>query len=230
MRKAMYTEWFGGSEEAVHAAREVALAAGPNNPFVLSMMSMYAESDGDNDLAISFQRRAVAADPLHPGNLTGLTKLLIRQGDLEEAEKYALKAVEVAPESPVSNQGLADVRLFQGRGEEAVELAQKLPFDFTEWTSGIPGLLISALGFHTMGDQIRADAALEEFKGRAGEQIPIDVAMIHAWRGEYDEAFKWIEIAMEEKQDRIEHHMKTIYWHKLHGDPRWAEVMARLDE
>ena len=197
---------------------------------MLMMMSTYAEDKHEIDLAISYMRRAVAADPLHPGNLTNLVTLLIKQGELEEAEKYALKAVEVAPESPLSNQGLADVRLFQGRGEEVVELAQKLPFDFTAWTSGIPGLLMTALGYHTMGDQIRADAALEEFKERLGEQFPVDVAMIHAWRGEADEAFKWIEIALEETPNEINHHLNVMYWSKIRGDPRWAELMTKLDE
>jgi tetratricopeptide (TPR) repeat protein len=229
MRKTMYLYWTDQEEEAL-LFQQQALEAGPDNPFVLMMMSTFSEYAGDLDLALAYLRRAVAADPLHLFNLAGLSQLLITAGRLGEAEKYAMKAVELSPVSTVSNGALATVRLMQGRGKEVVELAQLLPGDFVEHTSGIPRLLMSAMGYHTMGDQARADAALQEFQERAGERIPVDVAMIHAWRGETDEAFQWIERALTKNPNLEVDFFRQPFWGKVHDDPRWAEVMARLEE
>jgi len=228
MRKGMYLGWAGREEEA-DIFRKRALEAGPDHPWVLGMTAMNFLMKGEVEQAMAYQRRAVALDPMHLTNIASLVELLIESDRLGEAEKYALKAVELSPVSTVANQALATVRLLQGRGEEAVELAQNLDHDFVEHTTGIPGLLIEAMGYYTAGNQERANEALQVFIQRAGEQVPTDVAMIHAWRGEADQAFEWIERTFEMYPDAPLDFFLQPFWRRLHDDPRWAGVMARYN-
>lgn len=229
MRKALLLDWMGKQEEAI-ATQALALEAGPNNTFVLRMVGWYEQNEGNIALALDYYLRAVVLDPLDLTSIANLTDLLAQTGQLDEAEKYALRGVEVSPFSPVSNMSLIKVLLRQGRAEEALELTIYLPDDFVEYATGIPRLQASAMAYHTMGDQANADAALEEFKDRAGDQVPVDVAMIHAWRGETDEAFKWIDRALAADPDSLIVFIRRGIWDNIKDDPRWAEVMARIDE
>jgi TolB-like protein/Tfp pilus assembly protein PilF len=228
MRKAMYMRAYDRPDEAEYYGQR-ALEEGPDNPWVLSMAAGRALRVGDLDTALKYDRRAVAFDPLNLNNLRGLADSLIMSGNLDEAEIYLLRAIEIAPDSPVGNGGLANLRLLQGRGEEALEFSQKLPNDFVEFAIGIPRLLNEAMAYHTMGDSTRADEKLKEYTERAGEEVPFDVAQIHAWRGEADEVFEWIDRALDQDPDLEPIWFRSPFWDNIKSDPRYAELMARLE-
>ncbi|NIM69992.1 MAG: hypothetical protein GTN86_04675, partial [Xanthomonadales bacterium] len=202
----------------------------PNNPLGLSIMAGELLGRGDIEQGLEFHRRAVAADPLHITNLGNMSIYLRMTGRLDEAEFYALKAMEVAPTSAIGAASLGYVRLLQGRAQEALDLVSAFP----EERPGVQGdgyLFMVAMARHTLGDARGSDGALETYRDRYAADFPMHIAYLHAWRGEADLAFKWLDEAMAQDGGDIEVlSFMDPFLFSLHGDPRWQAITARWPE
>ena len=182
------------------------------------------------------QRRGVANDPLHFHGMDSLVRYLLRKGEIEEAEEYALKLRDVAQNSPFGPRALALVRSLQGRGDEVLELAREMPLEPTRHDAGYARLWYTAVGAHLVADIERFETAYEEYVSMFEQSEPISIAGIHACIGESDQAFEWIEQAIENfdaaserDQRQLRNDLKQAYLIPLHDDPRWEDLMEGLD-
>ena len=88
-----------------------------------------------------------------------------------------------------------------------------------------PGL---ASVYHAMGRKADSDAALARVtKERAGD-VAYEIAQAHAYRGEADQAFAWLDRAYDQKD-------VELYWIKgdrllksLEGDPRYKAFLQKM--
>ena len=184
---------------------------------------------GDLEGAIEAIERAVSLDPLNPVNLGTLSRFLIWAGHLDDASAHAEKVLILTPNAPGGFQLMADLRLLQGRPEEARGFIERSPVEAGELSGGISSSKVwyAALIEHARGNHEEADFALAQFIDENGEIRPLSVACLHAWRGEKDAAFQWLDRAIELHPDLSVQYSWEPWLNSLEDDPRWAELMKR---
>ena len=82
-------------------------------------------------------------------------------------------------------------------------------------------LWVLSLAFHDLGQAGESDAALTALKEGYADSAAAFIAEVHAWRGEIDAAFEWLDRAFDESQ----YMWGSLIWDpafkNLHADPRW---------
>jgi tetratricopeptide (TPR) repeat protein len=183
---------------------------------------------GDLPAAIATQQRAVALDPLHLVNLGNLASFLLLDHRPDEARVHVDKMLSLAPDLPFGLDLMATIHLLQGRPAEARELADRLPFgDSVAMDTSYPKAWYDALIEHALGNREAADAALAQFIAEAGEERPVSVACLYAWRGDNDAAFEWLNRALDRNPELSVQYSWEVWLHPLRDDPRWASLMQR---
>ena len=211
-RLAFY-RWRIGDRIAGDEHFRKALDLEPGDPLVLSIAAGNAASNGLFDTAIRLQRRAVEAEPLSLAHRDNLVAWLVMAGRLDEAEADLRELQELSPAPRDTARDLAQVLILQGRFSEALALTGDMHGEADR-------LLAQALAYHGLGRSADADAALRALSESVPVGDPIAVAEVHAYRGESDDAFWWLESAHESDSDpsRI---CYSPFLKSLHSDPRW---------
>jgi tetratricopeptide (TPR) repeat protein len=229
IRKAMVL-WFDDQFEASASVRKKAAAAGPDNPLVLSVLAGTEFALGNFDQAIELQRRAVSLDPLHAVIVGNLAGYLVAAGRWDEAESWAQKVHELTPDS--SSRGtLAEIYLFQGDAEAALaQLPESFDDELRKSTRG--NILVTAAAVrHSVGADAGSLEAMAQYRQQFAENAPLQMAYMHAWRGENDQAFEWLERTFNQYPDpNYKGLILSPYLYSLHDDPRWQQVMARFGQ
>ena len=84
-----------------------------------------------------------------------------------------------------------------------------------------------ALIYEAMGDRERSTEALEKLIAD-GTRWTFEIAEVHSFRGEIDEAFTWMDRAIARRDRAIRHVMYSPYLDNMREDPRFAEVLGRI--
>ena len=81
-----------------------------------------------------------------------------------------------------------------------------------------------ALAHHALGQRAESDAAFEELRKVDPVGIAYQFAEIHAYRGEIDLAFEWLERAEATHDSGLTDAITNPLMRNLHADPRWAAL------
>ena len=87
-----------------------------------------------------------------------------------------------------------------------------------------------ALAYHALGRNAESDAALARATRDFGNEAPMNVAIVHAYRGERDQAFAWMQKAVDERDLLVGH--KLLYEPKLdplRSDPRYKALLGKMN-
>ena len=129
--------------------------------------------------------------------------------------------IELSPTYAFAHYDLALVSLARGEPDKALVEVLKEPND----AARLGG---SALAYFRLGRKAESDAALAQFTKIYGPYMPSGVAAAYAFRGESDEAFKWLDRAYAEK-DTLLHAIKyRTEFNKLHDDPRYKAFLKKM--
>jgi tetratricopeptide (TPR) repeat protein len=146
---------------------------------------------------------AMAIDPLFSGWHELLGNIRLREGRYVEAEAELRKTLQISPTYASGHFYLGRMLLAQGKLEAALlEMQQEQP-DAGRDT----GL---AIVHHAMGRRVESDAALARLIKARGNDAAFEIAQAHAYRGEVDQAFTWLDRAYRQKD-------AELFWIK--GDP-----------
>jgi DNA-binding winged helix-turn-helix (wHTH) protein/tetratricopeptide (TPR) repeat protein len=216
LRMALYLVATGQYEAAL-AHKKKAAELEPNNPLMLGLLASHAAGDGRWDEAIILQRRATAADPLSPTTAANLAYFYFLSGRIEEAKAQVAKVLELDPNFP--DEIFAFVHILEGRHDEALHKVEA-------WREGVPRDHALALVYHGLGRHAEADETLRTLIAKVGKTDPIRVAEVYAFRGETEEAFRWLQATdalVPPKADRLM--LASPFFRGLHGDERWRRMM-----
>jgi len=61
-----------------------------------------------------------------------------------------------------------------------------------------------------------------------GYAVSFQIAAAHAWRGEIDAAFDWLERAYRERDPGLGESVAYPLLRALHGDPRWPALLRKM--
>ncbi len=82
---------------------------------------------------------------------------------------------------------------------------------------------------HSLGHAKKSHHALDELIAKFGEFDAYQVAEIHAWRGEKDRAFEWLERAYEVRDPGLSYLKFDQMLDKVRSDPRFTALLKRMN-
>jgi tetratricopeptide (TPR) repeat protein len=209
---------------------------------------------GDNDLAAAAQhfKRALALDPADPDVLRNSATLLASLGRLNEA--LALEEALVRRD-PVNVMALFNLGLYQrssgrfdaaiasyrtvlslspGRGGAHAEHgnalllkgdAQGALAEIEQETSEVWKMISLPMAYHALGRKADSDAALAAL---IEKDAPSNIAYVYALRGEADQAFAWLDKAIEYGDGGLSEIVTENLFDKIHADPRWLPFLRKI--
>jgi len=138
-----------------------------------------------------------------------------------EAEQAFQRSLELAPQRAVTRAYLALTILALGRAQEAIAQAMQEPEEvYRLWSL--------AMLHHDMNDRTASDAALQTLIEKHAVGAAYQVAVVHAARGESDEAFEWLERSYAQRDPGLPEMKSNPRLRRLRTDPRWIAFLKRI--
>jgi hypothetical protein len=73
-----------------------------------------------------------------------------------------------------------------------------------------------------------SDAALARLKETSADTAAYQIAEVHAYRGEKDQAFEWLERARQQRDPGLQGTTTDPLFVNLHSDPRWQAFLHMM--
>jgi TolB-like protein/Tfp pilus assembly protein PilF len=192
---------------------------------VLSFHAGLMQKLGRLKESIAVGQKVVQINPLDADAWSDLSAYLLHDGQLRAAREAYSRSQEISPGNAESAGLLALIDLLDGKAAEAMSAIQKLP-------KTPPPLKAVAIIQHDLGHPRESDEAVHELaslvEGPAGN-IAYDVATVHAWRGERERAFEWLDRAYARHDLGLRLVKVDPLLRKLHGDPRFTRFLRKMN-
>ena len=111
--------------------------------------------------------------------------------------------------------------LLQGKAEAALHEIRQEPDE--GWR-----LAALPLAFHALGRRSESDAALATLKDKHAGDSAYQIAGVHAFRGEADLAFEWLERAYAQRDPGLTEIQGDRLMRGLVDDPRYKALLRKL--
>jgi len=217
MKRTVFWDWQGA-----RAAIEKAQQLEPNNAQVISTAASIASTFGEHDKAIELFERNVESNPLSLSTLTALGNRYLAVGRHVEARTLYERVLALNPEYPGTGVRIAGTYLYEGRPEKALATLTGLP-------DGAYFRQIKAAALFDMGETQKAQMELNDFLESPSKDGPLPIALLYAWRGENDEAFEWLEMALEQRIPTLSYILINPVLARLKDDPRFPVFLEKMD-
>jgi TolB-like protein/Tfp pilus assembly protein PilF/predicted Ser/Thr protein kinase len=210
-------DWPGAEREF-----KLAIELNPNYATAHQRYSLYLPITGRLDEAIAEARKARELDPLSLPINENVGDILYLARRYAEAIDQLRKTLDLDPNYGVARGTLAKVYEAQGQYDQALqerlhnappETAAQLKTLFSE--SGIRGVW-----------QHRLDQLLE--RSKTEYVSPADIALFYARLNQKDQAFAWLEKAMEERSILFNYLIADARFDNLRPDPRFGQLVRRV--
>jgi len=200
------------------------LESDPNNLQVLISSSILNAMIGKIHDAEMISRKMIELDPINAEAHTGLGIWLQFQNKLTEAEKELNMAHELAPKNTGILNDMGWISLQKGNPLEALE---RLVNKSTENCDVCR--ISSSMVYFALGRKKESDEILKWAESKEATMAPI-IAMCYAYRNDKDQAFKWMERALDQKQylDLLLG-KEYFFFDKLRADSRYKKILKRLN-
>ena len=220
-----YYEW-----NPAASSREF-LSAFSENPDYAMAHSWYGESlaaTGQYPQAIAEAQRAMQDDPLSLiiGSNAGWTFALAHH--YNQAVDTLKKTIDIDPNFPRTHFRLGQV--YEMRGQYAMAIPE---FENAVRLSGNDPYYAGSLGhaYAASGNTIQARAVLQNLHSRVGRQYvpPYAIALIYAGLGDKDQAFRWLQSAVQDRSTSTVFLRSDPELINLRSDPRFAQLSRALN-
>ncbi|MCH9693151.1 MAG: tetratricopeptide repeat protein [Gammaproteobacteria bacterium] len=216
--------WIAMNYERDYAASAAlfrrAVKLDPYNPVILGNRAILANRIGRTDEAIAILQQSLALDPVSTTSHTNMSDLLSRANRPNAAIDSAIKSIELAPEAPIGYINLAAAYILAEQPDKAISEVNKVDWPLYQ-------LVIHALAYGDLGKSAESEAALSHVTERYAQTNAFQIALVHAWRGDVDTAFQWLDRAVDDGQP-TNGIRNEPFLNRLHDDPRWEPLLRRL--
>ena len=204
---------------AADASFRKALDLEPGNALALRYAGLQAATLGRWNEAIDLANKAIERDPLRPPGNLGFALLAVNRD--AEAEAAFRKALELDPGGNSRHRMLGLALLLQGKADAALqEMEQETEENWR--LSSLP------LAFHALGRRSESDAALATLKSKHAGEMAYQIAEVHAFRGETDLAFEWLERAYDQRDPGVTQIKADRLFGPLSDDPRYKAFLKKM--
>ena len=214
-------ESFSWNFEVENELLEKAMLLDPHNPEVIKAKSNSALNFGKKDLAIELLLKTMELDPLNTLHYFNLGLYYWTNKNYTKAEASLNKYLLLSPNSGFGNNMMGQIQISMGRPEKAITYIEKDTDPF--WNS-----YRKTMAIYGMGKTKEADILLKQFVTDWGHDSWPNIAHVYAYRGEKDNAFKWLELAYDNKDASLLEILNYPEMENLWGDPRWNKFINKL--
>ena len=206
------------------ADRELKLARtlAPKDTVVLEAATLLSLALGQWDDALKVLNDSLERAPLDPAGYFYLSGVQVRRERLPEAETAIRRTLDLSDTFTFAHYELCKVLLIRGKPQQALEESQKEPSDAGK-------LIGSALAYFRLGNKAESDAALAQLLKTYAPYIPTGIAAVYAFRGESDEAFKWLDRAYAQKDAFLYRIKVSTEFDRLHNDARYKPFLKKMN-
>ncbi len=176
---------------------------------------------GDDETIIGLFEKAAELDPVYDANYVRLADALYCMGRLSEAEAAIRRAMDLSPANSWWHYALAEVLL--ARGEPAAAHAEVL-----HASNATVRRLSTALTYAALGRTAAADAALADAENQDAANWAFEIAKVHAYRGQTDRAFAWLERAYRQRNSALMAIKRDPLLENVRSDPRYKAFLRKL--
>jgi tetratricopeptide (TPR) repeat protein len=206
---------------AADASYRRALELDPGSAITLQASTLPAVIFGRWDEAMELANKAIVRDPLDPHPYMSLGVIYEAVNRDKEAELAFRKALELAPGAYSFHLRLGRSLLLQGKAEAALREVQQDKDEI--WQLTLLPLVLNALGRRS--ESVTAFASL---KSKYGGEMAYQIAEVHAFRGEADLAFEWLERAYDQRDPGVVNIKGDRMFYKFVNDPRYKAFLKKL--
>jgi adenylate cyclase len=206
---------------AANANLQKALKLAPKDSRVIKSVASHQMQLGKLDDAITLLKKAISLDPLNSSNFYNLALYNSWRKDYVEAENAMKKYLLMNPSSGMGHYSMSDIYLSQGKIEEALEEINKNTHPF--WNTYGKSVI-----YYTQGKIKEGDALLQQIIDQFGDFASPNIAFVYAYKGDKDNAFKWMEVAYTNKDSVLFEILNYPEMYILWGDPRWNAFIDKL--
>ncbi len=206
-----------------------ALELRPASPTVRERYAMYfLQPMLRLDEAVEQLRGALELDPLSPLLHTQLGHLYVFRREYDRGLEEGHHALALDPGYPLARAVVGMALVFQEKFQELQAALGRLPSPAMENNSLTLGGLGWTLALTGQHDQARAILAALEDRSRFPRTSAWSMAWIHVGLGEHDEAFRWLQRAVEERDPKLAFLRNKPFWDPLRADPRFDALLRQM--
>ena len=209
--------------DSADAEFKQALALNPRDSAALSYAAIMAGARGLKPESQRLFNASLAVDPLNPYTQQHFGQMLVAAGDFDGAQVALRKSIAINASFDGNHYQLSKIDLARGEVEAALkEIHLELAPDARDASL--------AMIYHALRRKGDSDAAVARLIGEAGNTWPYSVATVYAYRGERDEAFKWLEKGLASRDsDQLEGIRGDPEFAPMRGDPRYAALLRKMN-
>ncbi len=208
--------------EVADRALDTAISLAPNDSRVLRGLSSRYNRQGNHERAIQYLEQAVLMDPLSPLIKRLLGDRYFEAGDNDAALSVWEDGLALNPAAVQFHSRIGTVYLVNGEYERALQEFDREPLDGFRSTG-------RAVTFFAMGDSVKADAELAHLID-LGIRWTYEIASVHAYRGELDDAFAWLDRAIARRDQSLGRIQRDPFMTYLYDDPRYEPLLEKLGQ
>jgi TolB-like protein/cytochrome c-type biogenesis protein CcmH/NrfG len=205
---------------AVSLERAVALV--PGDVEALSLQAHLAGCTGQFDQAIQLSRKAAELDPFNYFSGYTVVRSLSYAGRFAEMEKAAEHVIVLNPTGVRSRSFLSMALLLQGKADAAAQAAGEVPPGWAQFTA-------LACARFAQGRLTESETALNALKAGFSVSAAYQVAQVHAFRGDVDLAFEWLEKGYSQRDAGMGLTKADPLLRNLHSDHRWLPFLRKMN-
>jgi len=202
---------------------EAVEALDPAGAVALNMRANLDFELGDWQGAIDTAGRIIDINPLDISGPAIRAAAFSVSGRHRDAEQAYRRVLEINPQSEAIHSQIATELVLDHRPQEALAEVNLEP-DADQRAAVVP------LIYYAMGYRAKSDAALAAYQSKHATDDTLGIAYIYAFRGETDEAFRWIDRGYAQ-------HDPTLFviqgnlgaFANIHSDPRYRALLRKMN-
>ncbi len=213
----MYWDW-----QEAEAQLERAHELDPDDMRVTNYLAWIREGMyGHLDEAIEIARTRSQRDPLYTSAFNLLTYELFLAHRYRESVAAGRQLLLINPAQAAIHATQACALVYLGRPREALAEAQA-ETDIHSRMGALP------IVYWALGRKAESTASLREFQTKYADTSPYDIAQVHAYRGEIDEAFRWLDRAYQQHAAGLATVKVDPLLDNVRGDPRYRALLVKI--
>jgi TolB-like protein len=193
----------------------------PRFDLLPSALGDLAFTFGEVDRAIELYQGDLERNPLDPNTLDSLGAALCAANRLQQCLETRTRLLHLHPEFGGVNSSVGIARLYLGQFDAALAAVQLEPDEDYR----LRGL---AIAYSALGRRTESDTALASLTGKFATRDAYGIAEVHAYRGEVDDAMRWLDRAYRQHEARMPEIKADPLLRNLHGDRRFQVLLTNM--
>jgi tetratricopeptide (TPR) repeat protein len=176
---------------------------------------------GRLDEALALEQALVRRDPVNTLELGAVGDLQRFSGRYDEAITSLHTAVSLNPGGGIAHYSLGVALLLKGDAAGALAELEQEPLEAYR-------MIALPMAYHALGRKADSDTALAALIAKYEKDAPYNIAYVYGFRGEADQAFAWLDKALEYKDPGLSGIVVENLFDKIHSDPRWLPFLRKI--